>query len=116
MGTYTSQINAAIAYIPVIGWIYILLVANRDEFGRFHLRQSIGLVLFLAAVFAGWAAIAWLIAWLPFGSTVSVTLFTLVIAAVGYGVIAWVIGIVNALRGVMNPLPIFGLWAHYKLP
>jgi uncharacterized membrane protein len=116
MGSYRSQINAAIAYLPVIGWIYILLVANKDEFGRFHLRQSIGLVLFLVAVFLGWAGIGWVIAWLPFGSTVSVTLFTIVIAAVGYSVIAWVIGIVNALRGVMNPLPIFGLWAHDKLP
>ncbi len=116
MRSYTSQINAALAYIPVIGWIYILLVANREEFGRFHLRQSIGLVLFLVGVFIGWAGIAWAIAWLPFGSTVSVTLFTLVIAAVGYGVIAWVIGIANALRGLMNPLPIFGRWAHDKLP
>ena len=116
MKYYTRQINAAIAYIPIIGWIYVLLVANREEFGRFHLRQSIGLVLFLVAAFAGWAGIAWVIAWLPFGSTVSVTLFTMVIAAVGYGVIAWIIGIVNALRGEMNPLPIFGRWAHDKLP
>jgi uncharacterized membrane protein len=116
MGSNLRQISAAIAYVPVIGWIYVMLVAGKDEFARFHLRQSIGLVLFLAAVFAGWAGIAWLIAWIPYGSTVSVTLFTLVIAAFGYGVIAWVVGVMNALRGVMNPLPIFGLWAHYKLP
>jgi uncharacterized membrane protein len=111
-----QKFDAVIAYLPVVGWIYAFLSPRRDEFSSFHLRQSIGLFLFLLIVFGSWAIASWALAWIPFGVIIGASLFTLVIGAVVFGVIAWIVGTANAFRGEMHPLPIFGRWAHNLLP
>ena len=111
----SSRLSAVLAYIPVLGWLYVLLFARRDAFAVFHLKQSIGLFLFLILVFLGWAVIAWLLAWIPFAVILSTALFALVIAAFVYGVIAWVAGAINAGRGRATPLPLGDQIAR-KLP
>jgi uncharacterized membrane protein len=104
----TSQrISAAIVYIPVIGWIYGFF-QRKNALADFHLRQSIGLIVGLAVSFLVWAVVAWILTWIPFGEIFAVALFTLVMTMFIIGVIAWVVGIINALRGKMNNLPIFG--------
>ncbi len=107
-----SRFSALIAYVPVLGWIYVLFFQNRDELAMFHVRQSIGLFVFLVVVFVGWAVITWVLAWIPFTFMFGVALFTLVLAALVYGVIAWIIGIVNAVQGRMVILPLFGSLAN----
>ena len=111
----SSRWLACVAYIPVLGWIYIMIFRRQDEFAMFHARQSIGLVLFLIIVFLVWVAAGWLIAWIPFGMIVNVLLFTIVLTALGCGVIAWIMGIVYALQGRVAFLPIFGRMAN-RLP
>ena len=106
---------ACIAYIPVVGWIYILIFQRHDSFAMFHVRQSIGLFLFIAAIFLGWAVVAWLLAWIPYGAVLSISLFALVMAALILGVIAWVTGFVYALQGRVGFLPVFGRMAN-RLP
>ncbi len=96
------------AYVPVIGWLYVTIFQREDELAMYHLRQSVGVVLFLIGSLLSWAVIAWLLAWLPYMGAVGIALFTLVIAAYLFGVICWVIGIINALRGQMTPLPGIG--------
>jgi uncharacterized membrane protein len=108
----SSRIFAAIAYIPVIGWLVGLLLQRRNAFVMFHVRQSIGLFLFLIVVAVGWAVITWLVAWIPFAFLIGAALFALVIAAFVFGAITWVAGIVNALRGRMSLLPVFGRTAN----
>ncbi len=77
----TSQrIPAVIAYIPVIGWLFVLLTQNKNPFAIFHVRQAIGLILFLILAAIAWAAITWVMSWLPFGFLVGNVLFALVIA------------------------------------
>ncbi len=110
-----SRLPAALAYIPVVGWLYVLLFQRKNTPAMYHLRQSIGLFLFLIATMAGWAVIAWLLAWIPYMAILSVALFTIVIAAYLYGVVAWILGLVNALRNRLAPLPLFGQWAS-RLP
>lgn len=111
----SSRLSAAVAYIPVIGWLYVLLVQRGDVLARFHLRQSVGLYLFLVAALAAWIIIGFLLALIPLMAVVSAALFTIVIAAFLYGLVALLMGLSNALRGRTNPLPVFGQRAS-RLP
>jgi uncharacterized membrane protein len=106
--TDRERILSFIAYIPVVGWIYIWYANRNVTYAVFHLRQSVGLVLFLLAVFGGWVAIGWALAWLPYMFVLSIALFALVIAALIYGMIAWLFGVANAFNGKVAYLPIMG--------
>ncbi len=107
-----ARFPAVVAYVPVLGWLYVLLVEQRNQLAMFHVRQSIGLVVFVLASFAVWAVIGWIISWIPYGFLVANALFTFVILAVMYGMVAWVIGVVNASRGRAVLLPVFGRLAN----
>ncbi len=110
-----ARLPAALAYIPVIGWLYVFLAQRKNPLAIYHTRQSIGLILFLIAALVVWGIIAWLLAWIPYMAALSAALFALVIAAYLYGGVAWIIGIVNALNNRSTPLPGFGHWAD-QLP
>lgn len=113
----TSQrILAFLAYLLfVIGWLIVLLFGRRSRFAVYHMKQSIALVLVLVAAVVGWAVLTWLMAWVPFLFIVGVSSFSLVIAAAVFGVVAWILGMRNALGARMRPLPIVGAWAK-RLP
>ncbi len=111
----SSRLPAVLAYLPVIGWLYVFFFQRRNELAIYHLRQSCGLFLFLIGVMAGWVVIAWVIAWIPYMAPVSMALFALVVVADLYGVAAWIRGLINALNSRSNPLPVFGKWAN-RLP
>ena len=108
----SDRLAAFLAYIPVVGWIYVLLAKRQNSLSMFHVRQSIGLFIFLAATFAAWAVITWVLGWIPFGFMVGVALFTMVITAFIFGIIVWVTGIVHALNGRMVLLPLIGKMAN----
>jgi uncharacterized membrane protein len=109
----SARIPAFIAYfLPILGWIYVGLFQRQNRLAVFHLKQAISLVLFLIAAFAGWAIIGFLIALIPFGALLSVILFAFVMMALFAGAVLWVIGMVNALRGRMDNLPLVGGWAR----
>ncbi len=105
----SNRISAFIAYLlPVVGWLYVGLFRRKDDFAMYHLRQAIALLFVLAIAFAGWAIAAWAVAWIPYGFVFSMALFALVIAA-GLGIgVAWIIGMLNALRGRKVPAPFAG--------
>lgn len=107
-----ERLAAAITYIPVLGWLYAYLTSGRNAYVMFHVRQSIGLFLYLIVIFAGWGVLTWALSWIPWGFLIGVVLFTLVIVAAAAGVVAWIVGIINALRGRVALLPIFGAAAH----
>ena len=107
-----DRFSAFFAYIPVIGWIYVLLAKRQNSLSMFHVRQSIGVFVFLGATFAAWAVITWLLGWIPFGFMVGLALFTLVITAFIFGIVAWVTGIVYAWQGRMILLPLIGKMAN----
>ena len=108
----SDRLSAFLAYIPVVGWIYVLLAKRQNSLSMFHVRHSIGLFIFLAATFAAWAVITWVLGWIPFGFMVGVALFTMVITAFIFGIIVWVTGIVHALNGRMVLLPLIGKMAN----
>ena len=88
-----NKLMAAISYLWIL-FLVPLLAAKDDAFARYHANQ--GLVLFLAEI-----AIS-VIGIIPFVGPI--------IAAVG-GIATFVfaiLGIVNALKGEMKPLPFIG--------
>lgn len=111
----SGRLSAVISYLPVIGWFYIGLFQRENVLARYHLRQSIGLILYLIGIFLLWAVSAWILTWIPYMDVIAIALFTLVIAAWLVGVIDWFIGIINAARGRMTALPLFGEMAS-QLP
>ncbi|MBE0695539.1 MAG: hypothetical protein IH586_01320 [Anaerolineaceae bacterium] len=107
---------AFIAYfLPVIGWIYVGVFQRKNQFAIFHMRQSVGLVLFLILITVIWGMATWLLAWIPYAFIVGVALFTLPVTAYIFGGVVWIVGMVNALRCREAPLPIIGMYS-YRLP
>ena len=78
------------------------------SFAMFHVRQSIGVFIFLAAAFTAWAVLTWVLSWIPFGFIVGIGLFTMVITVFLFEIVIWVIGIVYALQSRVVLLPVFG--------
>lgn len=100
---------ALLAYLlPVLGPAYILLLRKDDSFARFHAFQSLLLVLAIILVPVIWFIFSWLVVFLPFGGVLAAYVFALVIAAYLAVFVAWVAGIVNALRAKRSPVPFFG--------
>jgi uncharacterized membrane protein len=110
-----SRFSAVAAYVPIIGWLYVYVFQRKNELANFHLKQSIGLVLFLVSALVSWAVVAWGLAWIPYMGALGMALFTLVMAAYVFGAVAWILGLIHSLRGQMVPLPWFGSWAT-RLP
>jgi uncharacterized membrane protein len=111
----TERISAAVSYLPVIGWVYAYFLQRSSRLTMFHLKQSLSLFINLVGIFVLWVVVAWVLAWIPYADIVAIALFSIVIAAIFVGAIAWVVGIVNALRGLSQEVPLFSTWAK-RLP
>ena len=88
-----NKLLAAISYIWIL-FLVPIFIAKDDAFARFHANQ--GLVLFLVSLALG------IIALIPLIGTI--------ISIIG-GIVTFVfmiLGIVNALKGEMKPLPLIG--------
>ncbi|MEO8612329.1 MAG: hypothetical protein ABI690_30820 [Chloroflexota bacterium] len=107
--------NSVLAYIPVIGWLYVFFFQRNNPAAIFHLKQGIGLALFLIASLLLWAVVAWIIAWIPYAAVLGITLFAIVMMAYIYGFVVWLMGMNNALHNRLVKLPFFGEWAN-RLP
>jgi uncharacterized membrane protein len=112
----SSRTSAIIAYaVPVLGWLYVYLVQRDDQFAMFHLKQAIGLVIFLVVAFVAWIVFGFLIAQIPYMAVASISLFPLVMGSYIFGIYAWVKGIRNVMRSEMNLLPAIGARSN-RLP
>lgn len=100
---------ALLAYLlPVLGPAYILVLRRDDAFSCYHALQSLSIVAALVLAPAVWILFSWLVSLLPFGGVVAAYVFALVVAVYLAVVVAWVVGIVNALRARRSPVPFFG--------
>ena len=83
---------AIVAYITWVGWIIALLLnqEKKDELARFHLRQSLLIMLF------------WLISFIPIvGWIIGLAM-----------VVFWIMGLISAINGEKKEVPIIGAWAQ----
>ncbi len=113
----SDRIEAFLSYLLLpIGWLVVLLFGRRSAAAVFHCKQAIALVALVVIAVTAWAGIGWILTWIPFGAVVGVALFGLVITVLIFAVVAWIVGMSNALAGRMAPLPIVGGWVRRFMP
>ena len=97
--------------VPLLGPVMVLLAARKNLFVLYHACQALALVLLAVLTPAAWAVAGWLVLWIPLaGGLLMGGLFALVIAAYLAILTAWVAGMINGLRGQLQPIPFFGSW------
>jgi len=100
-----NKIMGILAYLGILVLVPIF-AAKESPFARFHANQ--GLVLLIAYI-AAYIAIAILGAILAIVSYTLLLLVTFLYAAIGIGILVFaIIGIINAVNGVMKELPLIG--------
>ncbi len=104
----TTKLFALFAYLlSFIGALLVLFLRRKDDFARYHARQSLGIALLALALFAAWGVVGWVMAWIPaVGFLFAVALFSLVIAGCFMLIISSISGMVYAVQGKMQP-PLF---------
>lgn len=111
-----SRHAAFLAYLlPILGWLYVFLFHRDNEFAVFHAKQSVTLTVVIILVPILWAVLAWAMFWIPtVGGILAASSFTLVMMVFIAAFFVWIVGMVNAARARLVPLPIFGgLVARY---
>ncbi len=87
---------AMIAYITIIGLIIAFVMNNekKNEFARFHIKQSLGLALTGLAI--GIIGIIPILGWIINILGIFVLLYM------------WIVGLMNAINGKQNTVPFLG--------
>jgi uncharacterized membrane protein len=99
--------------VPLVGWLVPLLFMRRQTFIFYHACQAMALNLIAILVPAGWLGFGWLVMWIPLaGSVTAVATFALVIAAYLALIVAWIAGMLHALRLEAKAVPVFGVWGN----
>jgi uncharacterized membrane protein len=112
----SKRFPAFFAYLlPLISWIYLVVFQRKNRFAIFHMRQSIGLFLFVILVTLVWGLVTWLLTWIPYAFIFAIVLFTFPLIAYIFSAVAWIMGMVNALRCLEAPLPMIGMYSN-RLP
>lgn len=90
-----SKTVAILSYITLLGWIIALVMhnSNKSDFGAFHLRQSLGIIIVSIAAsivssFIGISVLSWIVQ----------------IAIIVY----WVLGFIGAVQGEKKLVPVLG--------
>jgi uncharacterized membrane protein len=109
-----NRVAAFLAYlVPILGPLYAMIAHRGDAFVEFHARQSLTLTALAIGAPLGWMIVAWVMLWIPSaGPLIAVPGFTLVILIYIFLAVAWLVGMANALRFELKPLPIVGRWAE----
>lgn len=92
---YDPKIVGIVSYITLIGWIVAIIMNNpKTEFGSFHIRQSLGIMLLMFV--AGFIMVIPVIGW--------------ILGLIGYlaGFVFWIMGLIGAIQGSKNPVPLIG--------
>jgi uncharacterized membrane protein len=103
---------AFVAYLlPVVGWLIAFLFYRDDEFTMFHTKQAIALALLVLAAPVIYLVVSWLVLWVPLaGALIAAASFTLVMLVAFAALVLWIVGLVYALQGKQQALPIVGRW------
>ena len=100
-------------FVPILGWLYVLLFQKKDKFAVYHAKQSIMLTIMVLVAPVIWGAVAWILTWIPLaGAIIAAALFALVILTYIFLAAVWVVGMAYALQAKVKPLPIVGGWAE----
>ena len=108
--SFASRIKAFLAYLFLaVGGLIILLFNRKDRFAVFHARQSVLMTVVAIVGPLAWALCAYPLSFVPYvGPILASASFALVIALFMALVIAWIAGMIFALRAQPRLVPFFG--------
>ena len=91
-----------VSYITLVGWIIAIISYNgsndKSSLARFHLRQSLGLMLTAIAIYFATIFLSFMISF-----------FAMLLSLLNIGVlILWVLGLIAAVNGEEKPVPLLG--------
>ena len=89
------KVVGIVSYLTLIGWIVALVLNNpKTEFGSFHLRQALGIILLAFA--SGFVMVIPILGWLA--------------GFAGYilAFILWIIGFIGVVQGEQKLVPVLG--------
>jgi uncharacterized membrane protein len=109
-----KKLSAFLAYlIPILGPLYVFIAQRDDAYATFHAKQSLALTALAIGTPLGWAVLSWALLWIPTaGPLIAVPGFTMVVLIYVFLAVVWIVGMANALRNQLKPLPIVGKWAE----
>ncbi len=105
---------AFLAYLlSFIGALYVIFFRpKKEQFALYHAKQSLGIQVMVLGVLAVWFIVMWMLAWIPYiGFIFGIALFALVIAAYIILTISCISGMMYALQGKMQLVPVVGGYA-----
>ena len=87
-----SKTVAIVAHLTVIGWIIALILnsQNKSEFGSFHIRNMLGLIIF------------------NFIGIFTIPLFLIGWIIMIFNFVVWLISFINAINNKTEPLLVYG--------
>ncbi len=104
MSESKKELNKGMAVLAYVLFLVPLLTdAKNDEYVKFHLKQSIGLVVTAIAVNVVGAVVP-VLGWFVIAPLGGIVVFVL-----------WIIGVLNAMNGEKKPLPLIGKFAEENL-
>jgi len=88
-----------VAYLTLIGWIiaFVMHNSNKTEFGAFHLRQMLGIIIVSFALYFINIALSIAVGSGILGWVIQILIF-----------IFWLLGFLGALQGEKKPVPLLG--------
>lgn len=91
-----------VSYITIIGWVIAIITYNgsndKSSLAKFHLRQSLGLIITAAIIYFATIVFSMILGFL--GTIISI---------LNLGVLVlWIIGLVSAVNGEEKPVPLLG--------
>lgn len=91
---------AILCYLTIIGWIIAFLLHSGDKtkLAAFHLRQSLGLMVLILAIYL----INYPLVSIPFFGGIASLILNAAL------VVLWVIGLLYAIKAEEKPLPVIG--------
>jgi uncharacterized membrane protein len=112
MGTTDKreQTMAFLSYLlSIAGTAVVLFNPKRTPYAAFHARQSLGIFLLAIISALAWVIAGWIVTWIPVaGPAFAAALFSLVVAACIILFVCWIKGMINAVKGKLDPVPIVG--------
>ncbi len=113
----SHKLTATIAYVPLVGLLYVVLFCKDDEFAIYHAKQCLFLTVVAVLAPLLWGIVGWLLTLIPFvGPILAAASFALVILSYIFLIVAWLMGIVYTVQERMEPLPVIGDWGLRFFP
>jgi uncharacterized membrane protein len=114
----SSRYLAFLSYLLSLpGALFVLLARRDDPFAVYHARQSLALAIVVLVTPLVWAILAWGLAWIPLiGAALGIMLFALMIAVYAGLLVDWITGMVYALQGKAQRIPLTGPLAIRQPP